>query len=98
MAGVSRIVVLDFVVVPGDGPGTGRVGHLQLRVAFVQCVAIAEIVQAAGMEQRVGARQARGVRGCSVFVDVVAQEQNQVWGVVGHMAPSGVMAVFPALA
>ena len=52
----ARIVVLYFVVVPGHGPGAAGMGDLQVGIAFVQGMAVAEIGQRGGMAQAVHAR------------------------------------------
>lgn len=95
---MAGIVVLHLVVVPRHGPGTGRVGGLQGRVALVQRVAVTVVGQRGGQAQAVRARQAVGTPGARVFVDVVAQEQHQVRLVGHHMAPGRIVAMFPTLA
>ena len=99
LALVTRVVVFDLMVVPGDDPGAQRMGRLQLGVAAVQGIAVAVVGQAAGVAQGVAARQGRGGQvGAGVFVDVVAQEDDGVGLLGAQVAPGGVVAVLPALA
>ncbi|MNS99671.1 hypothetical protein D3C72_1340790 [compost metagenome] len=104
----SCVVVFHLVVVPGHDPGAVGVHRLQVRVAFVQRVAVAVVLQAAWVGQRLQARQLGeqclgfcvggvGLGGC-IFVDVVAQKDHQVRIVRSRMAPGSVVAVLPALA
>jgi hypothetical protein len=76
---VTRVVVLDLVVVPDDVPAGRRVRRLQVRIGAVQRVAVAvagevgrlrPVVAADGLAlpDRVGA----------ALVDVVAQEDEGV--------------------
>jgi hypothetical protein len=95
---VGRIVVFHLVVVPDHAPVALGVGGLQQRIAFVQRIAVAVVLQGAGRAQRLGTGQAFGLGGLGVLVDVVAQKQHQVRLVLHHGTPGGVVAVLPALA
>ncbi|MCY1530985.1 hypothetical protein D9M68_661960 [compost metagenome] len=98
-ARASRVVVLDFMVVPGDQPGARGMHGLQQRVALVQRVAVAEVLQAGRGGQAVRARQLRArVGGHRGLVDVIAQEHHQIQVFLPHLPVRGVVALFPALA
>jgi hypothetical protein len=73
-------------------------GRLECVVAFVQGVAVSIVCQCACVPQAVGAGQPFGVARGGVFIDVVAQEQNQVRVVSNQMVPGGVIPVLPTLA
>ena len=98
LALVARVVVLHLMVVPAHGPVAQGVRGLQQRVALVQGVAVAVVLQGLRGAQVVRAGQAQRHGGRGVFVDVVAQEDHQVRRVLHHLAPGRVVAMLPALA
>ncbi len=94
---VACIVVRHLVVVPGAEPGCAGVHGLQVRVALVQGVALAVVVQ--GLAGAAGVLAlGLAVLARAVLIDVVAQEEHQVQLLLGHVAPGGVEAVVIALA
>ena len=54
---VAHIVVFHLVIVPGDEPGAVRMHGLQVRIAFVQRIAVAVVLQADGMGERLQASE-----------------------------------------
>ena len=95
---VAGVVVLHLMVVPGHHPGRAGMGGLQVGIALVEGVARAVVGQVLRQRQVVHARQAAGVFGAGVLVDVVTQEQHQIRLVGAGVAPGGVVTVLPALA
>lgn len=100
---VAHIVVFDLVVVPGHEPGAVGMHGLQIRIALVQRIAVAVILQCCGMHKRLQPREMAAFllgRRCGrgIFVDVIAEKDHQVGIVLAGMAPGGVVAMFPALA
>ena len=82
---IVGVVVVDLVVVPGDDPGTGGMRILQVRIAPVQRMARAVVLERIGLRRAVAAHVvAAPVR----LVDVVAEEGDEV-GVIGRDVPVG---------
>ena len=92
--GAAGVVVLHFVVVPGQQPGAGCVHALQMGVTFVQGVAGAVVVQRDGGRS---GHSAYGFAAATVFVDVVAQKHQGVELLALHVAVGAVVAMFPVL-
>ena len=86
------------MVVPDDGPVAHGMGGLQVRIAFVQGIAVTVVLQCAGCAQRLGAGQSFGFFRLGIFIDVVTQKQNHVRCILRDLPPCGVKTVFPALA
>ncbi len=93
----AGVVVAHLVVVPGHDPGRRVVGRLQVRIAPVLGVALAVVGQREGF---VGAHRARGMAQLvgPPFINVVAQEGDQVGRCLRDVAVRGVAAEFPVLA
>ncbi|MNE80974.1 hypothetical protein D3C80_1775890 [compost metagenome] len=75
------------MVVPYRQAGRGGVQALQVGVGAVQGVAVAIARQRRGFFQAVRAHDlSRALRPARVFVDIVAEEEGQVWRLVRHVA------------
>ena len=88
----AGIVVLHLVVVPGDQATGGGVQALQIRIAAVLRIAVA-IERERGRRLSVAVRADRGRRAVDRFVDVVAEEQDEVRLLLRQMAIGGEIAV-----
>ena len=93
--GQARVVVGDFMVIPSGHPRTGRMRRLQRGIGLVQRIAGAVVVEAADF---VGVVRADGIGVDAVFVDVVAQVQDQVRCIGSDMAVGSVMPLLVVLA
>ena len=94
---LACIVIFYFVVIPDDGPVAGRMGGLEMGIAFVQRIAVAVVLQGLGGAQWLGPGQSLGFGGLGVFIDVVAQKQHQIGRSLRRIGPGGVKAMLPAL-
>ena len=89
------IVVVDFVIVPGDDPGECGMRLLQVGIGLVQRVAHPVIVDGRNLvaDMRSHLTFAR-----ATLVDVVAQMNDQVEVFAGHVLVSGVQPALVVLA
>ena len=92
---VVRVVVFHFVVVPREDPRARGMGGLQVRIRLVQGVARAVVVERVGLGGRV---LAHVVAAPGRFVDVVAQERDEIEVVPGHMPVGAEVALLVMLA
>ena len=92
---VAGAVVFELVIVPGDEPGKGGVGGLEVRVGFVLGVAVAIVVERGELGADVLANAALAGR---AFIDVVAEVDDQVEVLLGHVLVGGEEAGFVVLA
>lgn len=104
LGGLSRVVVLGLVVVPGDDEGVRGVGGAQIGVGLVEAVPQPVVLQrdrlpvVVGGEPAVGvvAGAAGGVDG--VLVEVVAEVEDDVDVLLGEVLVRGEVAVVVRLA
>jgi hypothetical protein len=95
LGGIAGVVVVHLVIVPADEPGTGRVRRLQLRLALVERVACAIVVERVALGRAV---TADAILAPGELVDVVAQVQDEVRLVGEHRLVRGVIAMLVLLA
>jgi hypothetical protein len=93
-------VVVHLVVVPGDEPGEGGVGGLEVGIGLVLRVAVAVVLERddlrTGVRAHVAARDRVFVR--AVLVDVVAEVDDEVEILARHVPVGRVVAVLVLLA
>src|SRR5678816_1229049 len=75
LAGETRVVVVDFVIVPRDDPRAARVRGLQEWIALVQRVTAPVIIERSELEANVLPDATRDRR---PFVDIVAEVRDEV--------------------
>jgi len=95
LGAVVGVVVVDLVVVPGDDPGEGGVARLQVAVRAVERVAPAIAGKVRRLPRLVAAHMVAPPRG---FVDVVAEEDNEVEVLGRHVAMGDEPALLVLLA
>ena len=92
---IAGVVVVHFMVVPGDDPRTVRVHLLQRRIGAVERIAVSVIVEG----DNFGAvMRANGLLFRPVFVDIVAKEDHKIRLIGQHVVIGGIETVVPALA
>jgi hypothetical protein len=91
----GSVVVLHLMIVPGDEPRAGRMGRLEERVGLVEGVADPEAGERVGRPAVVAADLHLA---CRVFVDVVAEMEDEIEVCVGHRPVGGVEPLLPVLA
>src|SRR5262245_58680583 len=96
LGNVTAPVVIDFVIVEGYRPRAGCVGGLERGVRAVQCVASPVLVHRHRLASTCVLAHRRWVR--FVFIDVVAEEGDEIQVLPGQVLVSGVKAVLKVLA
>ena len=89
------VVVVELVVVPGDDPGAEGVHGPQVRVGLVLRVADAVVLERSDLRPDMLADLAVAAR---ALVDVVAEVDDQVEVVLGHVLVGGIQARLEVLA
>ena len=100
LAAGSCVVVVDLVVVPRDDPRHERMGGLQQRIALIQGVALAVLIDRLALEILAGRAAAIvGITPAGVLVDVIAEEHEGVDApLLDEVAVCGEVALLPVLA
>ena len=90
-----RVIVVHFMIVPGHRPGGRGVGGLQVGVRAIGLVTRAIVRQGPDFRPLVAPHQ---ILSPGTFVDVVAQMDDEVELLVGHVPIGGVKAMLVLLA
>ena len=98
-SGVNRIlwieigvVVFDLMVIPCNDPGTNSMSGLQKRITFVQCVPISVRVDVRDFFAVMETNRIVAESSDTAFVDVVAEKNNEIGGLLHHVVIRGVEA------